>query len=164
MRLNLRIKVRGITFFAMVSKTQTLEGITSKVSKEGNLHIPMWDLENCSLRKAQKSLSFVQNKYALSDIIIISDSIGSYRAISFAPVDLKTFLKILLDTDFLDWNFFYWTVLRSKATVRLSNKINRKPQQIIEVLKSYPSQIPERFERVAYDTGIDKKGVNLIYG
>jgi hypothetical protein len=136
---NTRLKVRGITLFAMISKTQTLEGITSRVSKEGDLHIPMWDLENCTLKEAEQSLAFVQDKYTLSDIYILSDSVGSYRAISFAPVEFKTFCNILLDTEYLDWNFFYWTVLRSKATIRLSNKVNRKPQEIIEILKSYPS-------------------------
>jgi len=162
MRFNLRIKKFGYTFFMMVSETQTLEGITS-LQSDGK-HIVLWDLENCSLNEAENTLRRVQKKYCLSDIFIVSDVERSYRAWCFSKVDFKTYLKILLDTDYLDWNFFYWTVSRGKATLRLSNKKSREPQKIISVLESYPAPIPEKFQKVIYDTGIQKRGLTVFLG
>jgi hypothetical protein len=118
MRDNIRVKIANLTFFAMLSSTQRLEGVTS-LQKDGK-HIVMFDLEKCTLQQAEKTLRKVQKKYHLSDIFIVSDVELSYRAWCYSRVDFVTFLKILLDVDFLDWNFFYWTVKRGKATLRTS--------------------------------------------
>jgi len=150
------------TFFVMLSETQTLEGITS-LQPDGK-HIIMWDLEGCTLQEAIETLRKVQQKYNLSHIFIVSDAERSYRAWCFTKVDLNTFLKILLDTDYLDWNFFYYTVKRRKATLRLSNKKNRPPQELVSVLESYPMPTPELPEMVIYDTGIEKRGLSILLG
>ena len=166
MRWNKRIKKKignhEFTFFLMLSETQTLEGITS-LQPDGK-HIIMWDLEGCSREQAEETLRKVQQKNNLSHIFIVSDAEGSYRAWCFSKVDLNTFLKILLDTDFLDWNFFYFTVKRRKATLRLSKKKNRPPQELVSVLESYPIPIPEEVEKVIYDTGVEKRGFTVFLG
>lgn len=164
MRWNLRTRKFGYTFFMMLSNTQPLEGVTSLL-KNGK-HIIMFDLEGCSLEEAKETLMKVQISYNLSDIFIVSDKERSYRAWCFKPVDLKTYLKILLDTDYVDWNFFYYTVKRKKATLRLSSKKNRPKQDVVFVLKSYSvSTIPERIpEKVVYDTGIEKRGISILLG
>lgn len=161
-RFNFRVKLRDWTFFAMIAKTQKLEGVTS-VQSDGS-HIVMWDLEKCTLEQAKKSLLFVQEKYGLSHIYIVSDVIGSYRAWCFSKVDFKTLLHILLDTDFVDPVFFDYTVKRKKATLRTSNKKGRPPQQLVSVILSYPAAIPETAEKVTYDTGIQKRGISVIIG
>jgi hypothetical protein len=162
MRLNFRVKVGNITFFAMIAETQTLEGVTS-LQYNGS-HIVMWDLEGCTLQDAEETLREVQRKYILSHIYIASDAEGSYRAWCFSKVDFTTFLKILLDTKFLDWNFFYWTVKRGKATLRTSNKKNRAPQRLVGVLRSYFVSIPSSCEKVVYDTGVEKRGLTVFLG
>jgi hypothetical protein len=146
----------------MLSETQTLEGITS-LQKDGK-HIVMFDLENCSLEQAKETLRIVQRKYGLSDIFIVSDKDRSFRAWCYSKVDFKTYLKILLDVDYLDYNFFYWTVQKSKATLRTNNKKNRQPQKIVSVLQSYPVSIPESCEKVIYDTGVQKRGLTVFLG
>lgn len=163
-RINFRIKLKDVTIFFMISKTQTLEGITSLINKEENLHIIFWDLENTTLFNAEQTLKFVQEKYNLSDIYIMSDIESSYRALCFSQVDFKSLLKILLDTYYLDYNFFYWTVLRSKATIRTSNKIGREPNKIISVLQSYEVKMPEKILMGIYDTGNDKIGKMVNIG
>lgn len=165
MRFNFRLKIRNLTFFAMVAKTQTLEGVTS-LQKNGK-HFPMWDIEGCTLKEAEITLLNVQRKYCLSDIFITSDKEKSYRAWCFYPVDFKTFLKILLDTDHIDHNYFDYTVKRERATLRTGNKKGRNPQEIVSVLKSYPQNIPvgkSIIQKVVYDTGIEKKGISLLIG
>ena len=146
----------------MFAKTQTLEGVTS-LQPDGK-HILMWDLEKCSLQQAKNTLLKAQNKYGLSDIFIVSDAQESFRGWCFSKVEFKTFLKILLDTEYLDWNFFWWTVKRGKATLRVSNKQNRSVQETVFVLQSYFAQIPESCERVVYDTGVEKRGTSILLG
>ena len=117
MRINLRAKIRNYTFFCMLSKTQTLEGITSKVIGEKNKHYIFWDLENCTLEQAKDTLTEVQYEFKLGDIFIISDYPKSYRAWCFSKRTFKEFLHILLHTKYVDWNFIYWTIQRYSCIV-----------------------------------------------
>lgn len=166
MRFNFRAKFRNLTFFAMIAKTQTLEGVTS-LQSDGN-HIVMWDLEKCTLKQAEKTLTEIQKKYRLSHIYISSDNQHSYRAWCFSKVSFEIFLKILLDSlSILDYNFFYYTVKRRKATLRTSSKKGRPAQKVVSVLQSYYSPIPFKnsfVEKVVYDTGLQKRGISLLLG
>jgi len=163
MRFNLRIKLKNITFFTMISKTQTLEGMSS-LQPDGS-HIVMWDCENCSLEEAEATLRKAQKKYRLSNIYIVSDVEGSYRAWCFSKVQFETFLKILVDClNVLDYNFFYYTVKRKKATLRTCSKKGRHVQRVLNVMESYFVPIPELCEKVTYDTGLRKRGTSLVLG
>jgi hypothetical protein len=161
-RFNLRAKIGNITFFFMVAKTQTLEGVTS-LQPDGK-HIAMWDLENCTLEQAEETLRNVHIKYGLSHIYVVSDVEGSYRAWCFSKVDYETLRSILRDTDYLDPMFFEYTERRKKATLRTSNKHGRPPQKLVSVLESYPAPIPETWEKVTYDTGLVKRGRSILLG
>jgi hypothetical protein len=145
-----------------MAKTQTLEGVSSLLS-DGS-HIIMWDLENCTLELAEETLRTVQRTYDLPHIYLVSDAEGSYRAWCFARIDFRTFLHILLDTEYVDYTFFYYTVKRRKATLRTDRKRGRPPQQLACVLETYPSSIPTEFEQVIYDTGLQKRGQTTMLG
>ena len=167
MRANYQIKKFGHTLFIMLAHTQTLEGVTSLIPNSNKLHMPFFDVENCSLDKAKKELKKLQSKYGLSDIFITSDKEGSYRAWCFSQVKFTDYLRMMLDlidVGILDYNFFWWTVNKSKATLRVNNKVNRSKQEIVSVLRSYPVPIPEKCERVVYDTGIEKRGLTVFLG
>lgn len=165
MRANFRIKIAGITAFVMLSHTQTLEGATS-LQKDG-LHTPLFDIENCSLDKAESELRKLQSKFHLSDIFIVSDKEGSYRSWCNGGVKYTDYLRMqlnLIDAGLLDYNFFWWTVKQSKATLRTNSKKNRPPQQIVSVLNSYSVPIPKPVEKAIYDTGIQKRGLTIFLG
>lgn len=163
MRLNFRVKLGRFTVFFMVSHTQTLEGVTSKVGEDE--HIVLWDLEGCSLAQAKETLSQVQFLHGLGDIFVVSDCEGSYRAWCFSHKPWKEYLRILLETEFVDYNFFYWTVRRGSATLRTSSKAGRPPQRVVAFLKGYEeTEVPEMLVRVVYDTGLEKKGVVVQVG
>ena len=165
MRFNFRPKICGITFFFMVSHTQTCKGVTSR--QEDGTHTPFFDIENCSLDKAENTLMELQSKYHLSDIFITSDKEMSYRSWCYSRVKYTDFLRMqldLLDAGILDYNFFWWTVKQSKATLRVSNKKNRPSQRIVSVLNSFSVPIPEKCEKVIYDTGIEKRGLTVFLG
>jgi hypothetical protein len=164
-RFNFRAVIHGVTVFFMVAKTQVLEGVTSLQSDSN--HIVLFDLENCTLQQAEESLSFVQEKYHLSDIYIVSDCVNSYRGWCFSKVDFVTYMKMLLDTKYLDYNFLYYTFKRRKATLRTGNKQGRPAQKVVCVLWSYPVAFPSGdfvVESVAYDTGLQKRGFSILLG
>lgn len=71
----------------------------------------------------------------------------------------------MLETNHLDYNFFYWTVRRGSATLRLSNKKGRHPQQCVAFLEGYEeTEVPETMNHVVYDTGLEKRGRVLSLG
>jgi hypothetical protein len=163
-RIHLGLKVANVTFFGMIAQTQTLEGVTSL--QKDKKHIVMWDLENCTLQQAEKTLEKIQRKYRLSHIYIASDSEGSYRAWCFSKVSFGKYLSILVDSlSILDYKFFYYTVKRRKATLRTSAKKGRPPQRVVSVVYSYPVPMPKStVEKVVYDTGLEKRGISLMLG
>jgi len=89
---------------------------------------------------------------------------NSFRIWCFSVVSFKKLLKILLDFEHLDMVFFGYTVKRKKATLRDSNKKNRRSQKIVAVLESYLMPVPEHVREVFYDTGIVKKGIAISLG
>lgn len=164
MRFNLRIKIRNTTVFFMLSKTQTLEGITSKVVGKKDKHYIFWDLENCTKQEALKTLAEVQKEFSLGMIFLLSDCPKSFRAICFSQRTFKEFLHILLHTKYVDWNFIYWTIQRGSATIRTSKKQERKLQQIKEVITGYEkTYMPQTINRVIYDTGNEKRGIIKVF-
>jgi hypothetical protein len=148
------------------NKTQTLQGITSLIPNSKDKHIIMIDSKsNCNLHLLTEKLKDIQEKYNLSNVGIFSDKEGSYRVWCFTQVYFVTLLRILLDVyDFLDYNFFYWTVVKGKATLRTNSKKNRPRQELVSFLMSYPVPIPEKCEKVIYDTGVEKRGLSILLG
>jgi hypothetical protein len=163
MRFNFRIKIGTVTFFTMMATTQKLDG-TSSLQNDGN-HIIYWDIENCTLNQAENTLKNVQRKYGLSHIYVVSDAENSYRAWCLSKVTFQTLMSILTDSlQILDYNFYYYTVKRRKATLRTAKKKDRPSQKVISVLPSYFAEIPKRMEHVIYDTGTEKRGFSILLG
>lgn len=167
MRFNFRMVFGNLTFFTMISKTQRLEGITSQIPKDTKKrHYIFWDLENSNLKQIENTLLFVQRKHGLSNIYIVSDVEGSYRGWCFSKVSFQTYLNVLVDSlSILDYSFFYYTVKRRKATLRISPKKDRPQQKLVNVLESYPVPFPSKFiEHVVYSTGLQKRGTTVLLG
>jgi hypothetical protein len=143
----------------MISKTQTLKGITSTVNKKEHLHYIFWDLESCTLEQAEQTLKKVQQEFCLSNIYITSDLDKSYRAWCFSQRKWLEYLHILLHTDYVDYGFWIWTVRRGEATLRISKKDKRDYQNLISVIEGYDKvDLPQKINVIMYDTGIEKKG------
>ena len=161
MRVNFRAKFGNMTFFVMLSRYQKLEGITNEYDKKKRLFYPFWDIEGCSLEECKKSLDNIMLSYDLGDIFITTDNDKTYRAWSWYPIKWKTYLKVLLDTEFLDYNFFFWTVKRGYATLRTSLKEGRQEQRVVAMIKSDLDLKPvflKETTSITYDTGIEKQG------
>jgi len=159
MRLNLRLKFGDITFFGMISKTQTLKGVTSTANRKEHLHYIFWDLEGCTLNEAEQTLKDVQKDFCLSNIYITSDLDKSYRAWCFSQRKWLEYLHILLHTQYVDYGFWIWTIRRGEATLRISKKDKRSYQNLISVLEGYYEvDLPQKINIIMYDTGIEKRG------
>jgi len=159
-RLNIRWKFRGYTFFCTLSKHQTLGGLGSCVNWEKHLHNIFWDLEVCTLEEAIQTLQEVQKEFKLGDIIITSDYKKSYRAWCFSVRKWLEYLHILLHTKHIDYGFWIWTIRRGEATLRNTDKKKRQMQNIVAILEGYEkTQLPKKFKVINYDTGIQKKGI-----
>ncbi len=151
----------------MLAETQTCEGLMSRIPESDNLHYPLFDLDNCTKYEAKIGLGIIQKKHNLPDIILLSDKNLSIRALCFAQVKFTDYLKMqleLLDMGLLDYNFFWWTVKQSSATIRYGNKVNRPQQQIVDVLYSYHVPIPAKVRIATYDTGVQKRGLTVFLG
>jgi hypothetical protein len=165
MRANFRIKIFNVTLFAMLSHTQSLEGMSS-LQKDG-LHTPFFDVENCSLDECVSLLEELQASYNLSDIFVTSDKDRSFRVWCFCHVSFSDYLRMqlmLLDKKLLDYNFFWWTVKQGKSTLRTNSKQGRPLQKVVAFLPSYSVPFPKTCERVLYDTGIQKRGLTVFLG
>jgi hypothetical protein len=170
-RVNLRITTSCFTFFSMLSRSQKMEGVTSRVydqnGKPTNFHYPMWDLEGKNIEETKKTLKKVQTRYGLGNIYLTSDNNGkTYRGWCFSIVTFETYIKILVDSlSVMDYGFFYYTIKRKEATLRSSQKEGRPFQTITDVLESFFVPIPTGIRRrVVYNTGCEKKGTTLNLG
>jgi hypothetical protein len=170
-RFNFRITTGRFTFFTMIARSQQMEGVTSRVyDKDGkptNFHYPMWDLEGKNIEETKKTLKKVQNRYSLSNIYLTSDNNGkTYRGWCFSVVTFETYIKILVDSlSVMDYGFFYYTIKRKEATLRLSQKEGRPFQTCTDVIESFSVPFPTGImKRVVYHTGNEKKGTTLNLG
>ena len=155
----------------MVAETQTLEGITSQVIGREGYHYPLFDIEKpremVSLEEVEMGMGKIQVSYTLPDVFLKSDKEGSYRAYCFAEVKLTDYMRMqldLIDVGILDYNFFWWTVNKSKATLRINQKKNRPNQELVSTLHSYSVPFPKKFESAFYDTGVEKRGLTIFLG
>ena len=150
--------------YFLISNTQTLQGVTSRVGK--NEHLIFWDLDKCTLKEAETKLAEVQREFNLGNIFITSDIEGSYRAWCFSRRTWIEYCHILISTfPLLDYGFWVWTFRRGSATLRINKKEGRQPQKVVSFLKGYEeTQIPEKMVHVVYDTGIEKSGMVVKIG
>lgn len=160
-RWHIRFKIKNITFFGLVSKTQTLGGITSDVGEDK--HIILWDLDDCTKDEAIQALTEVQHTYRLGQIYLLSDKKNSFGAICFTKVDYMEMLRVLINTQFVDKGFIQFTAQMGKSTLRLTRKMDRNEQELICVIYSpyRKDNINHNIEMVLYDTGIVKRGVAI---
>lgn len=166
-RVNIRINIFTYTLFVMFSRTQQLNGIMSRLPN-GN-HVIFFDSIDCDLNKLKEMWLPIQKRHNLSNCYILSDKENSFRIWCFNQVSFQELLIILLEAKpLMDWSFYVWTVNRGYATIRTSNKVNREQQKIIDVLESYyismPMALKQITNKVIYETGIEKRGLNILLG
>jgi hypothetical protein len=158
-KLTYRKRIGKYLFYAFFTKTENTTGVTSYVKDDKNhMHYVLWDFDKTPLVHVINELMYVSKLYELKNIVIMSDKKDSYRAFSPTKVDFRTLMKILLDTEFVDWEFIKWTMRRGYATIRMTKKEYRKKPKIIEILKYDGRYKPDLndFVYVDYEGDCDK--------
>jgi hypothetical protein len=167
-RFNLRIGLGPFAIFFMFSHRQRLEGICSKVvgEQDKHMHYIFWDLEGYPLEKVVQKLSEVQKEFGLGDIYVLSDHPNSYRALCFSKRPFTEYIHILCHSfPMLDFGFFIWSVRRTNATIRLSDKVGRPKQRLVYVLRGYEkTELPKQVLWCVYETGLEKVGKTIELG
>lgn len=145
-----------------------MTGFTSLIKNVGkvmeNIHYVMWDLEGASFEEVKRQLSLIKTTYKLGEIFIVGESYKqkSFRAWCFKPVTFRELISIITNTKYVDFLFLKYTILRGKATLRISQKAYRPEQKILYVIKGKHYNLPKEMERVIYDTGFIKDAKNFI--
>ena len=153
MKYTIRKQFWNILIYGFITTVQKQDGIMSIIPDSEN-HYVLWDMDNLSYAECIFNISKIANEYNLKNVVIMSDKENSYRAFSPTPVEWKTLLKILIDTEGVDYLFFKWTVRRGYATIRLSDKIGRNENKIIQILNHDNKYKPDfnNFQYVHYET------------
>ena len=172
------LRNRALAFLSLFASNIALTMGIASLSKNGNALIRSFFVA-ISPRAIEASPSSFRilnvpkvrlKSYLLSVQLIFQQAkhifLSSARAWCFTQVDFENFLKILVDSlSVLDYNFFYYTVKRKKATLRTSNKRGRPSQKVVSVIDSYYLPFNQSVvEKVVYDTGLEKRGISLLLG
>ena len=164
-RFTFTLDIRNVSVVFLVVMTQWLNGVTSLIPKTNGLHIILAEFDDVILQKVIEALIIVQDDYGLSNWYVFSDKEGSYRAFCFTVVNFRFLMHILLDTKYVDRIFIGYTWNRGKATARTGKKWGRLvKQELVAVVESFFEPIPEAYERVLYQTGITKEGIEFHLG
>jgi len=168
MRFNFRMSLGPFAIFFMFSHRQRLEGICSKVvgEEDKHMHYIFWDLEGYPLERVIQKLKEVQREFKLGDIYILSDHPNSFRALCFSKRSFIEYIHILVHSfPELDFGFFIWSIRRTNATIRLSDKVGRPKQKLVAVLPGYePTELPKKVLWCVYETGLEKVGKTIELG
>lgn len=146
-----------VRFDFSISRIVSVNGINSNVDTENREHILLWDFDHISYSLIIKGLKFVQDKYHLSTIHIITSSLFCYHAYCFTTVPKAEAMYIINETPYVDNVFFKLGVVRGYWTLRFTPKQHSKPPfvHIADLLSDIPENttVLKNLEIVSYKTG-----------
>ena len=115
---------------------QLVAGINSGLPTDAN-HFINWDFDDIRYTQMIYSLRFVQHRFELGDIFVMTDSeTCNFRAVCYTSVPFLKMIEILAGTPYIDPDFVRISLRRRYSTVRLSPKIERSPPRMLGILKS----------------------------
>lgn len=147
--LRLELPSHGV-FYMNISKVQTLMGMNSKT--DNGLHFVFLDCDSVRLNELSISLLELQKEFDLGEMYVTSDTPGNYRVWCFDRVEFRTLIQIIARCPYTDIDFLRWTARKGCATMRLSTKAGRKPQEVVLTVMGRENPIPPNVELVRYET------------
>ena len=135
---------------------QLVAGINSGLPTDEN-HFLEWDFDNIRYTQMIHSLRYVQDRFRLGDIYVMTDSeTCNFRAICYTSVPFLKMIEILAGTPYIDPDFVRISLRRRYSTVRISPKIERTPPRMLGILKSpyESSELPKTVVHERYWTEI----------
>jgi hypothetical protein len=155
--LEFRKDVRGHIFYFAYFHSQRVGGITSRINDNWDNHRILLDFDDCELKDVKKSIIDLHKKYDFGLINIISDKFGSYGAVCNTVISFKEYMRMLIDTEYIDPLYVKYTLERHEAILRLSDKKGRELHRDIIYKMKFNSHRPmdnSNYMLIDYDTGI----------
>jgi hypothetical protein len=147
--MRLELPSHGV-FYMNLSRVETLMGMNSNAG-DGR-HFVFMDCDSVRLNELAVNLLELQNDFDLGEMYVTSDTSGNYRVWCFEKVDFRTLIQIIAKCPYTDIDFLRWTARKGCATMRLSTKAGRKPQEVVLTVMGRENPIPPNVELVRYET------------
>ena len=119
MKINFPFSYQLRLYFSRLEKR---EGICSKVYKEDDKHILLWDFDDVRLPKIIKSLTAKQIQYKLPIIYIVTSSPKRFHAYCFASRTFREVIHIISGTPEIDTKYLRLGMIRGYYTLRISSR------------------------------------------
>ena len=136
MKINFPLNYQLRLYFSRLEKR---EGVASKIYKEEDKHILLWDFDNIELPIVIKSLRVLQKLYKLPTIYIVSSSVSNYHAYSFAARTFREVIHIISGTPEIDTMYLRLGLVRGYYTLRVSERKG----EIFQLVKILNSVVPD---------------------
>ena len=146
------------------SQREEREGVASKIFKEEDKHILLWDFDNIKLNielaDIMATLINMQTQYNLPTIYVVSSSPTNYHAYCFTARSFREVIHIISATPQIDVRYLRLGMIRGYYTLRISPRKNDN-FQLIEILESnLPDEVNPLDVSVSKYMTINKGGKN----
>lgn len=138
LRFNLPLKHR-VTF--TLARVEPIVGVNSLMRDEK--HILLWDFDDKTLDEVRYSLRVVQQRFALPDIMIYKTRAdeSNYHAYCLKLCSWIEAVRIIVDTELVDWGFVKWGIMRGYFTLRVSPKGGCVPYFVVMLPSRQPDDV-----------------------
>lgn len=124
-----KLNIGDVRITFSIARVTRMIGVNSRL--DDDRHIIMWDFDDMELEVVESALCKVQEKYNLSNIYILETKhLTNYIAYCFTARRFDHVCLVILDTNFIDWNFFKYGVYRGRFTLRVTAKEGRTPRLV----------------------------------
>lgn len=141
-----------------MAEFQWIRGWESQIIGSDN-HYYMNDFDDSTLEEVISTLiemvSWAENRYKIkfNDITIMGgDKDRSYRCISFTELNFSQLVECIAICEHIDPVWLRWVILRRKATIRYSDKVNRGNVKVVYTIKGDNAELPEKVSESIFET------------
>lgn len=138
MYIRTKILGRRIVFYSR--KVVPIGGVNS-TTKNG-LHIPMIDTDECTMNECMHHTRVLQQRYKLGDASICSTGRpNSFHVYIWTEMDWRNTVKVVASHQNCDLKHLLFSLRRGHFTLRISDKNNRKVEELVRMKSDYPSNV-----------------------
>ena len=122
-----KLTIGNLRLTFSMARIQKVVGVNSRLP-DGK-HILMWDFDDTKLLNVVAYLSAIQQRYRLPTIYVLRSSPpDNYIAYCFKRVEWIDAVRVVANTQGVDYNFLKYGVYRGRFTLRVSAKKGYTPR------------------------------------
>lgn len=148
--MNIHLKFKTWHLDASLHRRQPVLGVNSIL--ENGKHFLMWDFDNVPLQDVLNELHSKQEMYGLPAIYVVCSSVkGNYHAYCLAKRPWAQVVAILVQTEYLDQQYFKLGIMRGYFTLRWTDKRGSYISAVCTLESQFPNEATwaemQNFER-----------------